>query len=186
MYDAPKMIGNVKLHHLLGDNFRFVPFVEFVNGEGPVFPRAVIDTKNLETIAALIRVGQDNRDHGEVSSRSWVTVLSVGNGSDPKRRLLTVYPLMVPRLQAESGSPSASRGLRNELPFILAAIDESITRISLGIDEGGYEPGGRTRGARGGNHEERRVERSAHAHAWSGAVEVRFFGVLTAVATPCH
>ena len=34
-------------------------------------------------------------------------------------------------------SPSANRGLRNELPFILAATRESIVRMLLGIDEGG-------------------------------------------------
>jgi len=63
------MIGFVRFHHPAGDPFGIVPLDELLNGKGAMFPRAVINPKNLEPRTGFVRVGEDDGGHGGWLSR---------------------------------------------------------------------------------------------------------------------
>ncbi len=86
LHHPAKMIGFMRFHHLAGDPFGIVPFDEFLDSKGAMFPRAVINSKNLEPRTGFVRVGEDDGGHGDWLSRrrhSLLSVLPCSNSGSP-------------------------------------------------------------------------------------------------------
>ncbi len=102
LHHPAKMIGFMRFHHLAGDPFGIVPFDEFLDSKGAMFPRAVINSKNLEPRTGFVRVGEDDGGHGDWLSRrrhSLLSVLPCSNSGSPPFHYSPVS-------RSKGGSPS--------------------------------------------------------------------------------